>query len=229
MKEDIGILASRQYYLSALKLCIIWALSILVLCSLISIMRNICLSMQVSPIVKKLEKYSKGPMQTTAVNKDGTIVPAVNYYEKEKAKEIMRRRGKRSRRRQKQRERRRRKRERRMMNRVIQEEDFADSMKLLEMQIGQLEDENDEKIIQNNVSKIEIEELPEILLSPVGSRRPSQLLDYSITHCSSPLHPSYLPSRPVSVLWSSTHTTERLYRYTHIERMVYPPGYVQHL
>ena len=35
-----------------------------------------------------------------------------------------------------------------MINRNIQEEDYLDSMKLLEMQMTQLDDEDDDKIIQ---------------------------------------------------------------------------------
>ena len=41
-----------------------------------------------------------------------------------------------------------------------------------------------------------------------------------------PLPPSYQPALPVPRVWSKTHTTERLYRYTHIEGIIYPPGYV---
>ena len=37
-----------------------------------------------------------------------------------------------------------------------------------------------------------------------------------------PLTPPYLPTKPVSMIWSSKHSTERLYRYTHFERIVYP-------
>ena len=41
-----------------------------------------------------------------------------------------------------------------------------------------------------------------------------------------PLHPLYQPSQHVPRVWSSSHTTERLYRYTHIEGIIYPPGYI---
>ena len=37
-----------------------------------------------------------------------------------------------------------------------------------------------------------------------------------------PLGPPYLPTKPVTSVWSRRHTTERLYRYTHFERIVYP-------
>ena len=38
----------------------------------------------------------------------------------------------------------------------------------------------------------------------------------------SALSPPYLPTKPVSSVWSARHTTTRLYRYTHFERIVYP-------
>ena len=42
----------------------------------------------------------------------------------------------------------------------------------------------------------------------------------------SPLGPSYLPTKPVAGILAPTHHTERLYRYTHIEGIIYPPGYM---
>ena len=249
MEEDIteeySETSSTQHYLYAMKLGSIWALSILSLCFLITLLRNICLALKPPAMLTKLKKSANGPIQSTAQNKDGTIVPVVNYFEEEKAKTIMKKRGKRSKRRERQRERRRRKRERRMMNRNIQEEDYTDSMKLLELQIIQLEEKDEEKIIQSKFQRtsdetkmLQVKQLPDILLSPTAASYQSRrLLSLSSTRrlsnvevsslsCPSPLIPSYLPSRPVSALWSSTHTTDNLYRYTHMERIVYPPGYV---
>ena len=37
-----------------------------------------------------------------------------------------------------------------------------------------------------------------------------------------PLLPPYLPTKPVRLIWSRRHNTSQLYRYTHIERLVYP-------
>ena len=37
-----------------------------------------------------------------------------------------------------------------------------------------------------------------------------------------PLLPPYLPTKPVSLVWSRRHNTAQLYRYNHIERLVYP-------
>ena len=241
------VTTSSQHYLSTLKLASLWTVSILSLCCFITLLRNICLAIKPPAMLTRLKKYSNGPIQSTDRTKDGTIVPMVNYFEKEKAKAIMKKRGKRSKRRERQRERRRRKRERRMMNRNIQEEDYLDSMKLLEMQMTQLDDEDDDKIIQckgektsKDLSMLYVKQLPDNLLSPVvttfQARRMSLLcssrrfsLEVSTIPYPSPLSPSYLPNRPVSVIWSSTHRTESLYRYTHIERVVYPPGYIPYL
>ena len=234
-----------QHYLYALQLASIWSLGILSLCCIITLIRNICLALRPPAMFASLKTSSTGPIQSTARTKDGTIVPVVNYFEEEKAKKIMKKRGKRSRRRERQRERRRRKRERRMMNRNVQEEDYADSMKLLEMQMLELEEEDeDEKIIECRCSDLsdqynllQVTNLPDILLSPTAAtyqdRRLSTLSTTrrksSAVGLSPPLIPPYLPSRPVSVLWSSTHNTDSLYRYTHMERVVYPPGYVSHI
>lgn len=163
-----------QHYLYALQLASIWALGILSLCCIITLIRNICLALRPPAMLASLKTSSTGPIQSTARTKDGTIVPVVNYFEEEKAKIIMKKRGKRSRRRERQRERRRRKRERRMMNRNIQEEDYADSMKLLEMQMVELEEEEEEeKIIEcrcsglsDQYNQLHVTNLPDILLSP---------------------------------------------------------------
>ena len=41
-----------------------------------------------------------------------------------------------------------------------------------------------------------------------------------------PLAPPYRPVRPVSRVWSTADNTERLYRYTHMQGCIYPPGYL---
>ena len=41
-----------------------------------------------------------------------------------------------------------------------------------------------------------------------------------------PLPPLYQPGQSVPRVWSRDHATERLYRYRHIEGIVYPPGYL---
>ena len=41
-----------------------------------------------------------------------------------------------------------------------------------------------------------------------------------------PLSPAYHATRQVPRVWSQGHRVEQLYRYSHFDRMVYPPGYV---
>ena len=80
-------------------------------------------------------------------------------------------------------------------------------------------------------SKIESHESKQHCCSQLISREPtegtrrSSLSPLSIP-LPAPLPPSYQPALPVPRVWSKTHTTERLYRYTHIEGIIYPPGYV---
>ena len=69
-------------------------------------------------------------------------------------------------------------------------------------------------------SQLTLNEAPD----PAMSRRAS-LAPLSIP-LPAPLPPPYQPALPVPRVWSKNHTTERLYRYTHIEGIIYPPGYV---
>ena len=193
--------------------------------------------------LKQMESYCEGPLQSTAWNKEGRIVPVVNYFQEKKTRTMMNKRG---------RQRGKGKRnkegqgktgeELQQNNSFVMKSNYLDSMKLLELQMEQYHDSNDEEKILDSETG-EAESLPHIHISPsetiiqqgdsrkmsivsvpsISSRRPSLAIPSSPT----PLSPSYLPSRPVSVLWSSSQPCVRLYSYPHIERIVYPPGYVQ--
>ena len=74
---------------------------------------------------------------------------------------------------------------------------------------------------------------PVLEVEEVGSRRlerpraaPSLTKPNPDISIPDPLSPLYQPSQHVPRVWSSSHTTERLYRYTHIEGIIYPPGYI---
>ena len=41
-----------------------------------------------------------------------------------------------------------------------------------------------------------------------------------------PLPPAYQATRQVPMVWAQGHRVEQLYRYTHFDRLVYPPGYL---
>ena len=56
------------------------------------------------------------------------------------------------------------------------------------------------------------------------TKKPALKLNINLNR---PLSPAYHPSRVVSQVWQENHQLEDLYRYTHFDRMVYPPGFVQ--
>ena len=60
---------------------------------------------------------------------------------------------------------------------------------------------------------------------PQESRRPSSSYDLSIA-IPGPLTPCYQPNLVVSNVWSSNMSMQRLYRYTTMQGIIYPPGYV---
>lgn len=60
---------------------------------------------------------------------------------------------------------------------------------------------------------------------PQESRRPSSSYDLSIP-IPGPLTPCYQPNLVVSNVWSSNMSMQRLYRYTTMQGIIYPPGYV---
>ena len=51
-------------------------------------------------------------------------------------------------------------------------------------------------------------------------------LDSSITWSPRPLVPSYVPSYSVPSVWNIDNCREKLYRYTFLEGIIYPPGYI---
>ena len=63
------------------------------------------------------------------------------------------------------------------------------------------------------------------LQCPQESRRPSSSYDLSIP-IPGPLTPSYQPNLVVSNVWNSNMSMQRLYRYTTMQGVIYPPGYV---
>ena len=75
-------------------------------------------------------------------------MPAVNYFEEEKAKEIFRKKPKNGSRKVKKHEKKRKKKARKSKNVVMQDDEYLDSMMFLEMQMFQMDDV-DGKIIPN--------------------------------------------------------------------------------
>ena len=202
-------------------------------------------------------QYADGPAYETAVAPDGTIVPAVHYFDPEGARKVLSRdkgRKKESRRRLDNYK------EKRHKSAVAVHNDVAamTSLQMLEMEIEFINSDAEagQKIISDDKSQEEII-IDEILSMPIDSlltvpKVPDRLLSPLVTHprraqqshdavaevapplpshsslpniditLPSALSPPYLPTKPVSSVWSARHTTTRLYRYTHFERIVYP-------
>ena len=129
---------------------------------------------------------------------------------------------------------------------------FDDEQKIIVDDKSQEEIIIDEILSMPIDSLLRVPKVPDRLLSPLVTRPrppatvpPSQNIpapDPASILLPRPLAPPYLPTKevllfielvrnfileifylqPVSSVWSSRHTTDRLYRYTHFERIVYP-------
>ena len=240
--------------------------------------KNIYRSVQTPTVLKRLRSYTEGPYSSTEISEEGTIVPVVNYFDEEKAKEIFHKKYKKGSKKEKEREKRRKKREIRAKNAVMQDDEYLESLVFLEMQMFQMddvegklvpyiEDKSQEEIIIDEILSLPMDTLmtvknvPDRLLSPITERPPARRMssiassrrmssiassrrmseapsareDSVLDMIPLPLAlcPPYLPSKPVSGILAPQHNTDRLYRYTHIERIVYPhervivpPGFV---
>ena len=80
--------------ITALELASVWIGTLLFIFCIVLLTKNIYRSVSTPTILKRLRTYAEGPFHGTEKTEDGTIVPAVNYFEKEKAKEIFRKRSK---------------------------------------------------------------------------------------------------------------------------------------
>ena len=87
-----------------------------------------------------------------------------------------------------------------------------------------------EAILQEKLDGLEEEEEGDTsdvhaLQHPPESRRPSSSYDLAIA-IPGPLTPCYQPNLVVSNVWSTNMNMQRLYRYTTMQGIIYPPGYV---
>ena len=247
-----------------LEIASVWIALLLGILGVVLAARNLWRHFHTSPLLRRLMQYAEGPAYETTVAADGTIVPAVHYFDLEGAREIMSLDKKKK---WKTRRRLDNYKERRHKIAVAVHNDVAamTSLQMLEMEIEFIncDAEDGQKIISDDKSQEEII-IDEILSMPIDSlltvpKVPDRLLSPLVTnprriqHISqettsdsgqdqrprrssstdlsrpnidillpSPLTPPYLPTKPVSSVWSARHTTNRLYRYTHFERIVYP-------
>ena len=242
-----------------LEIASVWIALLLGILGVVLAARNLWRHFHTSPLLRRLMQYAEGPAYETTVAADGTIVPAVHYFDLEGAWEIM------SLDKKKKRETQRRldnNKERRQPVAVHNDVAAMTSLQMLKMEIEFIncDAEDGQKIISDDKSQEEII-IDEILSMPIDSlltvpkdpdrfltplvinprriqqettsdsgqdQRPrrSSSTDLSRPNIDillpSPLTPPYLPTKPVSSVWSARHTTNRLYRYTHFERIVYP-------
>ena len=75
---------SSLYQTYLVSLSIIWIVSITLLLCIISIVRHIYHVVAASARTKQMESCCEGPVQSTAWNKEGRIVPVVNYLKEDR-------------------------------------------------------------------------------------------------------------------------------------------------
>ena len=205
---------------------------------LLAMLLAIFMAVQVVVSLKKrrkvlpiLQSESSGPFSSTRVGSGGIILPHVVYRtEPETRNEEMEKVA-------------------REIAKVKQDQEILDAMELLELTY-----QADTKIIKEDVFDIipfknnddtnsNHNELKELIIeledmSPKRSHpiqeeeanshpKSNQPTILANQKPSLPLSPAYHPSRKVSLVWSENHHVQDLYRYTHFDRMVYPPGYVR--
>ena len=275
----IHLFSTYHRDITALELASVWIGTLLLVFFIVLLSKNIYRSVKTPTVLKRLKSHTDGPYSSTEKTEEGTIVPAVHYFEVEKAKEVFRKKYKKGSKREKDQEKRQKKRERKSNNSVMQDDEYLDAMVFLEMQMFQMDDvdgkiipnietQSQEEIIIDEIlsmpmdTLLRVKKVPDRLLSPIAERQPPRRMSSipssrrmsalpisrqgstldtgqgsqdgtTLIPVPSPLRPSYLPSKPVSGILAPDHNTERLYRYTHIERIVYPyervivpPGFV---
>ena len=149
-------------------------------------------------ILPLLKIESSGPFSTTRVNQSGIILPMINYK-----------------------------------NSKIEDknENIKPDMEVLNpaelLTIDTLGDGDDkiidEDFIEDKESADYLTQNNQITNTVGNSTEDFQDLSISIPQ---PLSPAYHPGRMVTQVWDGRHQVEQLYRYTHFDRLVYPPGYI---
>lgn len=211
-----------------LELALVWIVSLLVIMVLVMVSRNIWKHFYNSPHLARLQDSCDGDCYGSTIDSDGIIVPSIRHYEPDEARNIIRRK----------------KRSasagpigeyqmKRVSNRVASD---CQRIMELEMELSSITDDPEESQILSETEDNILEEdelvLDEILSLTIDSmlqalttesQEPrSKMLESPAISLPSPLSPAYIPVRPVFSIWSHQHTSDRLYRYTYIERIVYP-------
>ena len=80
--------------ITALELASVWIGTLLFVFFIVLLSKNIYRSVKTPTVLKRLRSYAEGPYSSTERTEEGTIIPVVNYFEVEMAKEIYRKKPK---------------------------------------------------------------------------------------------------------------------------------------
>ena len=186
----------------------IWT-GILVICLVLFMTTQTMLKMKRrNRILPALLKMSRGPFASTRMGSEGIILPSLVYRDEEHlSRRMLRKRQKLQSKMRKD--------ERQDLEDVGREE-ILNVAKLLD-------DDNDVKLIhEERNSSRHLEPLTPIEVTS-GHSEVTEVSNVLF----SPLEAAYEASKMVSEVWTSPQSgVTSLYRYTHLDRLVYPPGYL---
>ena len=186
----------------------IWT-GILVICLVLFMTTQTMLKMKRrNRILPALLKMSRGPFASTRMGSEGIILPSLVYRDEEHlSRRMLRKRQKLQSKMRK---------DERQDPEDIGREEILNVAKLLD-------DDNDVKLIheERTVSR-HLEPLTPIEVTS-GHSEVAEVSNVLF----SPLEAAYEASKVVSEVWTSPQSgVTSLYRYTHLDRLVYPPGYL---
>ena len=103
---------------------------------------------------------------------------------------------------------------------------LSEDMSRIDSRVDTSDDETD---LKDEDLDADVESLSSGIIRPSfssGKHRKTLPLDSSIKWSPQPLVPSYVPSYSVPSVWNIDNCREKLYRYTFLEGIIYPPGYI---
>ena len=89
--SHIHIFSRDDHSVHPLEIASVWIAILFSLLVIILVTRNLWRHFHTTPLLKRLRIYAEGPVYETSVTEDGAIVPAINYFDSDEAREIVRR------------------------------------------------------------------------------------------------------------------------------------------
>ena len=89
--SHIHIFSDDDHTVHPLEIASVWIAILFSLLVIILVTRNLWRHFHTPPLLKRLRIYAEGPVYETSVTEDGAIVPAINYFDSDEAREIVRR------------------------------------------------------------------------------------------------------------------------------------------